>query len=62
MAVIRERLAGIGLILAGLALLAAVWGSTILFRARMPVILGIFGLIALGVGGIDTYTDVCQNV
>ena len=46
----RKRIEGVGVIVAGLAILAAALGSTALFRGKIPVVLGMFGLIVLGLG------------
>jgi len=46
----RKRIAGVGVIVAGLAILAAALCSTALFRSKIPVALGMFGLIVLGLG------------
>ncbi len=47
---VRKRIAGVGIIVVGLGGLAAAWYSTALFLGKIPVILGMFGLIVLGLG------------
>lgn len=47
---IRKRISGLGIIVAGFAILAAALGSTALFRAKIPIALGMLGLIVLGLG------------